>query len=153
MSYSAVTDIIEMLAGLTVQYNSVVVPVQRLASQPNWSDAAQLPVRIIPALGGLRLIEGGVYTPTRATRAVWEIDDLLLVRDVGMGRGVSDTATALVNYIEDYVAQLRFAWLARGDVQLLNVSGIVDVVKYGERAYEGATVTTRFAHLVRAPSA
>jgi len=152
MSYSAVTDIIEMLAGLTVQYNSVVVPVQRLAAQANWSDAAQLPVRIIPTIGGLRLIEGGVYTPTRATRAVWEIDDLLLVRDVGMGRGVADTASALVNYIEDYVARLRSAWLARGYVQLLNVSGIVDVVKYGERAYEGATVTTRFAHLIRAPS-
>jgi hypothetical protein len=152
MSSSSVTDIIELLAGLAVQYNSVVVPVQRLASQPNWSDAAQLPVRIIPALGGLRLVEGGVYTPTRATRAVWEIDDLLLVRDVGMGRGVADTATAPAGYIEDYAAQLRFAWLTRGDVQLLNVSGIVDVVRYGERAYEGVAMTTRFAHLIRAPS-
>jgi len=153
MSYSTVVDIIELLAGLAIQYNNVTVPVQRLASQHNWSDAAQLPVRIIPALGGLRLIEGGVYTATRATRAVWEIDDLLLVRDVGMGRGVADTASALVRYIEDYVARLRFAWLARGDVQLLNVSGIVDVVRYGERAYEGVTMTVRFAHLVRAPSA
>jgi hypothetical protein len=152
MSSSSVTDIIELLAGLAVQYNSAVVPVQRLASQPNWSDAAQLPVRIIPVLGGLRLVEGGVYTPTRATRAVWEIDDLLLVRDVGMGRGVADTAAALVDYIEDYVARLRFAWLARGDVQLLNVSGIVDIVRYGERAYEGVAMTTRFAHLIRAPS-
>jgi len=152
MSYSTVADIVELLAGLAVQYNSVVVPVQRLASQANWSDAAQLPVRVIPILGGLRLTEGGVYTPARATKAVWEIDDLLLVRDVGMGRGVADTAEALAAYVEDYVAQLRFAWLARGDVQLLNVSGIVDVVKYGERAYEGVAMTTRFAHLVRAPS-
>ena len=152
MSYSTVVDVIELLAGLAVQYNSAVVPVRRLSTQPNWSDAAQLPVRIIPALGGLRLVEGGVYTPTRATRAVWEIDDLLLVRDVGMGRGVADTAAALVDYIEDYVARLRFAWLTRGDVQLLNVSGIVDVIKYGERAYEGVAMTTRFAHLIRAPS-
>jgi len=152
MSYSTVADIIELLAGLAIQYNNVTVPVQRLASQHNWSDAAQLPVRIIPALGGLRLIEGGVYTATRATKAVWEIDDLLLVRDVGMGRGVADTATALVEYAEDYVAKLRFAWLTRGDVQLINVSGNIDVIKYGERAYEGVTMTVRFAHLVRAPS-
>jgi len=152
MSSSAVADIIELLAGLAVQYNSAVVPVQRLATQPSWSDAAQLPVRIIPALGGLRLVEGGVYTPTRATRAVWEIDDLLLVRDVGMGRGVADTAAALVDYIEDYVAQLRFAWRTRGDVQLLNVSGIIDIIRYSERAYEGVAMTTRFAHLIRAPS-
>ena len=153
MSSSAVADIIELLAGLAVQYNNTVVPVQRLATQPSWSDAAQLPVRIIPALGGLRLVEGGVYTPTRATRAVWEIDDLLLVRDVGMGRGVADTAAALVDYIEDYVAWLRFAWRTRSDVQLLNVSGIIDVIRYGERAYEGVVMTTRFAHLIRAPSA
>ena len=153
MSYNTVIDILKLLSDLAVQYNNAVVPVWYLSTQANWSDAAQLPVRIIPVLGGLRLVEGGVYTPTRATRAVWEIDDLLLVRDVGMGRGVADTAAALVDYIEDYVAQLRFAWLTRGDVQLLNVSGIVDVVRYGERAYEGVVVTTRFAHLIRAPSA
>jgi len=135
-----------------VQFDGNAVPVQRLTTQPNWTDAAELPVRIIPALGGLRLVEGGVYTPTRSMRAVWEIDDLLLVRDVGMGRGVADTATPLVDYIEQYVELLRFAWLARGDVQLLNVSGIVDVIRYGERAYEGVAMTTRFAHLVRAPS-
>jgi hypothetical protein len=153
MSYNTVIDILKLLSDLAVQYNNAVVPVWYLSTQANWSDAAQLPVRIIPALGGLRLVEGGVYTPTRATRAVWEIDDLLLARDVGMGRGVADTAAALVDYIEDYVARLRFAWLARGDVQLLNVSGIVDVVRYGERVYEGVAMTTRFAHLIRAPSA
>jgi hypothetical protein len=153
MSYNTVIDILKLLSDLAVQYNNAVVPVWYLSTQANWSDAAQLPVRIIPALGGLRLVEGGVYTPTRATRAVWEIDDLLLVRDVGMGRGVADTAAALVDYIEDYVARLRFAWLARGDVQLLNVSGIIDVIRYGERAYEGVAMTTRFAHLIRAPSA
>ena len=152
MSYSTVVDVIELLAGLAVQFDGNVVPVRQLTTQPNWADAAELPVRIIPTLGGLRLAEGGVYTPTRATRAVWEIDDLLLVRDVGMGRGVADTATALVDYIEDYVARLRFAWLTRGDVQLLNVSGIIDVIRYGERAYEGVAMTTRFAHLIRAPS-
>jgi hypothetical protein len=69
-----------------------------------------------------------------------------------MGRGVADTATSLVAYIEQYVELLRFAWLARGDVQLLNVSGIIDTIRYGERAYEGVAMTTRFAHLVRAPS-
>jgi hypothetical protein len=69
-----------------------------------------------------------------------------------MGRGVADTATALVRYIEEYVALLRFAWRVRGDVQLINVSGMIDVVRYGERAYEGVTMTVRFAHLVRAPS-
>ena len=153
MSYNTVIDILKLLSDLAVQYNNAVVPVWYLSTQANWSDAAQLPVRIIPALGGLRLVEGGVYTPTRATRAVWEIDDLLLVRDVGMGRGVADTAAALADYIEDYVARLRFAWYVRGDVQLLNVSGIVDVVRYGERAYEGVAMTTRFAHLIRAPSA
>jgi len=152
MSFSTLVDIVELLAGLVVQFDGNAVPVQRLTTQPNWTDAAELPVRIIPALGGLRLVEGGVYTPTRSMRAVWEIDDLLLVRDVGMGRGVADTATSLVAYIEQYVELLRFAWLARGDVQLLNVSGIVDVVRYGERAYEGVVMTTRFAHLVRAPS-
>ena len=152
MSYNTVIDLLKLLSDLAVQYNNAVVPVWYLSTQANWSDAAQLPVRIIPALGGLRLVEGGVYTPTRATRAVWEIDDLLLVRDVGMGRGVADTAAALVDYIEDYVARLRFAWYVRGDVQLLNVSGIVDVVRYGERAYEGVAMTTRFAHLIRAPS-
>ena len=153
MSYNTVIDILKLLSDLAVQYNNAVVPVWYLSTQANWSDAAQLPVRIIPALGGLRLVEGGVYTPTRATRAVWEIDDLLLVRDVGMGRGVADTAAALADYIEVYVARLRFAWYVRGDVQLLNVSGIVDVVRYGERAYEGVVMTTRFAHLIRAPSA
>jgi len=152
MSFSTLVDIVELLAGLVVQFDGNAVPVQRLTTQPNWTDAAELPVRIIPALGGLRLVEGGVYTPTRSMRAVWEIDDLLLVRDVGMGRGVADTATPLVGYIEQYVELLRFAWLARGDVQLLNVSGIVDVIRYGERAYEGVAMTTRFAHLVRAPS-
>jgi len=152
MSYNTVIDILKLLSDLAVQYNNAVVPVWYLSTQANWSDAAQLPVRIIPVLGGLRLVEGGVYTPTRATRAVWEIDDLLLVRDVGMGRGVADTAAALADYIEDYVAQLRFAWYVRGDVQLLNVSGIVDVIRYGERAYEGVVMTTRFAHLIRAPS-
>jgi len=152
MSFSTLVDIVELLAGLVVHFDGNAVPVQRLTTQPNWADAAELPVRIIPALGGLRLVEGGVYTPTRSMRAVWEIDDLLLVRDVGMGRGVADTATPLVDYIEQYVELLRFAWLARGDVQLLNVSGIVDVVRYGERAYEGVAMTTRFAHLVRAPS-
>ena len=153
MSFSTLVDIVELLAGLVVQFDGNAVPVRRLTTQSNWADAAELPVRIIPAIGGVRLVEGGVYTPTRSMRAVWEIDDLLLVRDVGMGRGVADTATALVDYIEDYVAQLRFAWLARGDVQLVNVSGIVDVVRYGERAYEGVAMTTRFAHLIRAPSA
>jgi hypothetical protein len=152
MSFSTLVDIVELLAGLVVQFDGNAVPVQRLTTQPNWADAAELPVRIIPALGGLRLVEGGVYTPTRSMRAVWEIDDLLLVRDVGMGRGVADTATPLVDYIEQYVELLRFAWLARGDVQLLNVSGIIDVIRYGERAYEGVAMTTRFAHLIRAPS-
>jgi hypothetical protein len=152
MSFSTLVDIVELLAGLVVQFDGNAVPVRRLTTQSNWADAAELPVRIIPAIGGLRLVEGGVYTPTRSMRAVWEIDDLLLVRDVGMGRGVADTATSLVAYIEQYVELLRFAWLARGDVQLLNVSGIVDVVRYGERAYEGVVMTTRFAHLVRAPS-
>jgi len=152
MSFSTLVDIVELLAGLVVQFDGNAVPVRRLTTQSNWADAAELPVRIIPALGGLRLVEGGVYTPTRSMRAVWEIDDLLLVRDVGMGRGVADTATPLVDYIEQYVELLRFAWLARGDVQLLNVSGIVDVIRYGERAYEGVAMTTRFAHLVRAPS-
>ena len=152
MSFSTLVDIVELLAGLVVHFDGNAVPVQRLTTQPNWADAAELPVRIIPAIGGVRLVEGGVYTPTRSMRAVWEIDDLLLVRDVGMGRGVADTATPLVDYIEQYVELLRFAWLARGDVQLLNVSGIVDVIRYGERAYEGVAMTTRFAHLVRAPS-
>jgi len=152
MSFSTLVDIVELLAGLVVQFDGNAVPVRRLTTQSNWADAAELPVRIIPALGGLRLVEGGVYTPTRSMRAVWEIDDLLLVRDVGMGRGVADTATPLVDYIEQYVELLRFAWLARGDVQLLNVSGIIDVIRYGERAYEGVAMTTRFAHLVRAPS-
>jgi hypothetical protein len=152
MFSSFLYDIFEMLAGLVVYFDGNAVPVRHFASQPNWADAAVLPVRIIPALGGLRLVEGGVYTPTRSMRAVWEIDDLLLVRDVGMGRGVADTAIPLVDYIEQYVELLRFAWLTRGDVQLLNVSGIVDVVRYGERAYEGVVMTTRFAHLVRAPS-
>ena len=152
MSFSTLVDTVELLAGLVVQFDGNAVPVRRLTTQSNWADAAELPVRIIPALGGLRLVEGGVYTPTRSMRAVWEIDDLLLVRDVGMGRGVADTATPLVDYIEQYVELLRFAWLARGDVQLLNVSGIVDVIRYGERAYEGVAMTTRFAHLVRAPS-
>jgi len=150
---SDIIDIVELIASLAVQYDNATVPVLRLASQPNWSDAAQLPVRIIPIIGGLRLVEGGVYTPTRATRAVWEIDDLLLVRDAGMGRGVADTAARLAEYIEDYVARLRFAWRERGDVQLINVSGIIDIIRYGERAYEGAALTTRFAHLVRSPSA
>jgi len=152
MSFSTLVDIVELLAELVVQFDGNAVPVRRLTTQSNWADAAELPVRIIPAIGGVRLVEGGVYTPTRSMRAVWEIDDLLLVRDVGMGRGVADTATPLVDYIEQYVELLRFAWLARGDVQLLNVSGIVDVVRYGERAYEGVVMTTRFAHLVRAPS-
>jgi hypothetical protein len=152
MFSSFLYDIFEMLAGLALYFDGNAVPVQHFASQPNWADAAELPVRIIPALGGLRLVEGGVYTPTRSMRAVWEIDDLLLVRDVGMGRGVADTAIPLVDYIEQYVELLRFAWLTRGDVQLLNVSGIVDVVRYGERAYEGVVMTTRFAHLIRAPS-
>jgi hypothetical protein len=152
MSFSTLVDIVELLAELVVQFDGNAVPVRRLTTQSNWADAAELPVRIIPAIGGVRLVEGGVYTPTRSMRAVWEIDDLLLVRDVGMGRGVADTATALVDYIEDYVARLRFAWYVRGDVQLLNVSGIIDVIRYGERAYEGVAMTTRFAHLIRAPS-
>jgi len=152
MSFSTLVDIVELLAGLVVWFDGNAVPVRRLTTQSNWADAAELPVRIIPAIGGVRLVEGGVYTPTRSMRAVWEIDDLLLVRDVGMGRGVADKATPLVDYIEQYVERLRFAWLARGDVQLLNVSGIVDVIRYGERAYEGVAMTTRFAHLVRAPS-
>ena len=149
---TSLNALIAKIAALPVQYDTVIVPVVYEQTQPDWLDHAQLPVRVIPAIDGVTLQRATIYTHSRAPRAEWRITDLLLVRDVGMGRGVRDSAAALIAYIEDYVAALQLLWPQRGDVNVINASGQITIINYGERRYEGVVMTLDIAHILRSPT-
>ncbi len=148
---STLDVIIATLANLTVPYRAVPLTARYGTSTPLSVADADLPIRIIPVVAGVRATVYETYTLTGTASVLWEIDDVLLAQTVGLDTGLDAVSGSLAAYVDDYMRRVRALRAPRHMLQ--RVTAQIGVVQYpagSERAYYGVRVTVSIATLLEA---
>lgn len=148
---STISDILATIAALAVPYGTVT-PATRLAGTlADELHDAELPVRVITAIGGISTRRTATVTPAGQHIIRWQIDDLLLARSVGLGRGLRDEAQALAIYAYTYARAIKSLrartmswWLADWSAEI----GVITYPAGTDRQYEGVRITHAIDHII-----
>jgi hypothetical protein len=146
---STLDAVIAALANLAVPYQTVSLTARYGATTPLSVADADLPVRIIPIVAGVRATAYETHTLTGTASVLWEIDDLLLAQVVGLDTGLDAVSGSLAAYVDDYMRRVRALRAPRHMLQ--RVTAQIGVVQYpagSERAYYGVRVTVSIATLL-----
>lgn len=135
---SQLTTIMAAIKAYNPTYNGKVVSIRDGATLPNTANAADLPMRIISAIGNSA---GQVQRVTLGANPVitlrWQITDLLLGQQVGLGKGEKDQSNAQIAYAAAYADLIRT--LVTNKYQLEDVRIAMETVEYpsesGNRYY------------------
>jgi hypothetical protein len=105
---SQLPTIINAIKAYNPQYNGQNVTIRSGATIPNTANATDLPMRIISAIGNSggqvqRLTLGS--SPLLTLR--WQITDVLLGQQVGLGRGEKEQSDAQITYASAYADLIR----------------------------------------------
>lgn len=148
---STISDILAAIAALAVPYGAVT-PATRLAGTlADEFEDADLPVRVITAIGGISARRLATLTPVGQHAIRWQIDDLLLVRSVGLGRGLRDEAAALATYAYTYARAINPLRARTGTWWLAEWNADIGVITYPagtDRSYEGVRITHMIDHII-----
>jgi len=135
---SQLTTIMAAIKAYNPTYNGKAVSIRDGATLPNTANAADLPMRIISAIGNSA---GQVQRVTLGANPVitlrWQITDLLLGQQVGLGKGEKDQSNAQIAYAAAYADLIRT--LVTNKYQLEDVRIAMETVEYpsesGNRYY------------------
>lgn len=146
---TTLTDIIAAIAALPVQYASAPVPVRVAGTLVDEIEDADLPARVLTVIGALSGERSRTLTPVGQMTFRWRIHDLLLVRSVGLGRGLRDTADDLTRYVYDYARLLRALRANRATVETWEAEiGVIAYPAGADRMYDGVRCTLTIAHIM-----
>jgi hypothetical protein len=126
---SQLVTIINAIKAYTPTYNSKVVSIRDGSTLPNTANAADLPMRIISAIG---TSGGQVQRMTLGSGPVitfrWQITDLLLGQQVGLGKGEKDQSNAQIAYAAAYAELIRS--LVTNKYQIEDITIRADTTEY-----------------------
>jgi len=126
---SQLVAIISAIKAYTPTYNSRVVSIRDGSTLPNTANAADLPMRIISAIG---TSGGQVQRMTLGSGPVitfrWQITDLLLGQQVGLGKGEKDQSNAQIAYAAAYADLIRS--LVTNKYQIEDIEIQMDTTEY-----------------------
>ncbi len=145
----SISAIMAAIAALPAPYDTIVVPVRVAATLSDEIEDADLPARVLTAIGAIASRHERTLTPVGQMELRWQIDDLLLVRSVGLGRGLRDTADALARYAYDYARLLR--QLRAQTYTVVSWDAQIGVITYPagtDRQYEGVRISLTLAHII-----
>ena len=105
---SQLLSIMTAIKAYNPQYNGKTVSIRDSSTLPNTANAADLPMRIISAIGNSG---GQVQRMTLGANPVitlrWTITDMLLGQQVGLGKGEKDQSNAQLVYASAYADLIR----------------------------------------------
>ena len=144
-------DILDDLAAVPVEIGGVVVPVYYNATMKNGYEEADLPARVLQitnfTLSNMKNVS--LRTPYNVT-ANWAIQDILLYRNAGLGRGLGDMAYNVTQYAESYVDLIRA--IGTIDWTRTNVTGTFPVLEYpaaSGKYYNAVIITVEFLDIIK----
>lgn len=138
---SQLVAIVAAIKALSPTYDGKAISVRDATTIPQTPSVADLPMRLITANGN----QGGMAVrKTLGAGTVlhyrWIITDVMLGQQVGMGRGLKDQSSPLIQYAADYVQLARS--LVTGTWQLDDVA-----ITMGTEEYP--TESGTYFHVVR----
>lgn len=148
---TTITNILDTLAALVVPYSDTVPSVRLRDTLADEIEDADLPARIITTIGGISARRSRTETAVGQHSIRWQIDDLLLVRSVGLGRGTRDEAGALATYVYTYARAIKPLRARTGTWVVSDWSAEIGVITYPagtDRAYEGVRVVLSVDHII-----
>jgi hypothetical protein len=123
--------IVNAIKALSVTYDSKTISVRDGSSLVQTPNIADLPMRVISAQG---TTGGQVIRKTLGASPVinfrWQINDILLGQQVGLGRGVKDQSTALLTYAQSYAQAVRALVTSQWQIEDVTIS--VGNIEYPE---------------------
>lgn len=144
-------DILDDLANVPAEINGVVVPVYYNATLKNGYDEADLPARILQVtnftLNSMKNVS--LRTPYNVV-VNWAIQDILLFRNAGLGRGLGDMAQSVTEYAESYVDSIR--GIGSIDWTRTTVTGTFPVLEYpaaSGKYYNAVVMTVEVLDIVK----
>ena len=150
MSKQAIT---ELVAGLAVEADGVVVPVYEPDEFKRGIDSADTPARLI-----LPSTEGDTHSLTpmgygQTLRMEWVVKDLLLYRPVEEGMGWYEVGYSLDDYIDSYAEKLAAenhsaTGFCAEQAEVLGIEFNVGVHTFGARSYYGVMATLRILEVM-----
>jgi hypothetical protein len=135
---SQLLTIINAIKAYNPQYNGQNVTIRSGSTIPNTANATDLPMRIISAIGNSA---GQVQRMTLGSSPVitlrWQITDVLLGQQVGLGMGEKDQSDAQIAYASAYADLIRT--LVTNKYQIEDVRIVMETIEYpvesGNRFY------------------
>jgi len=128
---SHLLDIVDAIKALSVTYDGKTISVRDGSTLVQTPSIADLPMRVISAQG---TTGGQVIRKTLGTQPVinfrWQITDMMLGQQVGLGRGIKDQSTALYTYAQAYAQQVRS--LVTSTWQIEDVTLSIGSIEYPE---------------------
>lgn len=144
-------DILDELAALPVEVNNVIVPVYYNGTMKNGYDEADLPARVLQitnfTFANARSVS---MRPPFNITLNWAIQDILLYRNAGLGRGLGDMAQPIAEYAEMYADLIRTVGTI--DWTRTNVTGTFPVLEYpaaSGKYYNAVVITVEFQDIVK----
>lgn len=148
---TTITDILDTLAALVVPYAGNPPAVRLTDTLADEIEDADLPARVITTIGGISARWSRTETAVGQHSIRWQIDDLLLVRSVGLGRGLRDEAGVLARYVYDYARALKplrarsRSWIV---TDWAAEAGVITYPAGTDRLYEGVRVMVTIEHII-----
>jgi hypothetical protein len=128
---SNLLDIVNAIEALSVTYNGKAITVRDGTTLVQTPNIADLPMRVISAQG---TTGGQVIRLTLGSQPVinfrWQVTDMMLGQQVGLGRGIKDQSTALLTYAQAYAQQVRS--LVTSTWQIEDVTISIGSIEYPE---------------------
>jgi hypothetical protein len=146
-----ITDILNAIAATNVPYGTITPAVRLANTLTDEIEDADLPARVITAIGGIGARRNVTLTSVGQHIIRWQLDDLLLVRSVGLGRGMRDEAGALATYVYTYARAIKPLRARTGTWVVSDWSAEIGVITYPagtDRAYEGVRVVLSVDHII-----
>lgn len=144
-------QILTDVAAMAVSDGMVTPTVYWGATIRNAWDKADLPVRMLqPVNFGVNDMRSQTLRPSFVTTVKWSVQDILLLRPAGMGRGLPDITVNLTSYLSNYVDALRT--LGSGHYTRGDARGTIEMLEYpaaSGRFYDAVVITIEFTDIVQ----
>lgn len=145
------TQILDDVAALAVSDGVTTPLVYYGATIRNSWEKANLPIRVLqPVNFGVNSTKSQTLRPTFAMTVVWSIQDILLLRPAGMGKGLPDITVNLTDYLSNYIDAVRT--LGSSYYTRQNVRGTIEMLEYpaaSGRFYDSVVITLDFLDIIQ----
>lgn len=138
---SNLLDIVSAIKALSITYDGKAISVRDGLTLVQTPGIADLPMRVISAQGSTG---GNVIRKTLGRTPVinfrWQITDMMLGQQVGLGRGIKDQSGALFTYAGAYAQQVRSLVTSTWQIEDVTISmGNVEYPESSGTRYHSVT--------------